>query len=58
MEDNEIMHDLMRQEDERGEKPAKKLRHHMKRFTHSSRNILNEKYNAFMRKFGESVESK
>uniref|UniRef100_W8BDG1 Uncharacterized protein KIAA0528 n=2 Tax=Ceratitis capitata TaxID=7213 RepID=W8BDG1_CERCA len=58
MEDNEIMHDLMRQEDERGEKPAKKLRHHMKRFTHSSRNILNEKYNAFMRRFGESVESK
>uniref|UniRef100_A0A0A1WTX3 Uncharacterized protein KIAA0528 n=1 Tax=Zeugodacus cucurbitae TaxID=28588 RepID=A0A0A1WTX3_ZEUCU len=58
MEDNEIMHDLMRQEDGRGEKPAKKLRHQMKRFTHSSRNMLNEKYNAFMRKFGESVESK
>lgn len=58
LEDNEIMHNLMRQEDERGEKPAKKLRHHMKRFTHSSRNMLNEKYNAFMRKFGESVESK
>ncbi|XP_053967749.1 uncharacterized protein LOC128869237 isoform X1 [Anastrepha ludens] len=58
MEDNEIMHDLMRQEDGRGEKPAKKLRHHMKRFTHSSRNMLNEKYNAFLRKFGDSIESK
>ncbi|XP_036325375.1 uncharacterized protein LOC118738536 isoform X2 [Rhagoletis pomonella] len=58
MEDNEIMHDLMRQEDQRGEKPPKKLRHHVKRFTHTSRNMLNEKYNAFMRKFADSVDSK
>ncbi|XP_067642552.1 uncharacterized protein [Eurosta solidaginis] len=58
MEDNEIMYDLMRQEDERGEKPAKKLRHHVKRFTHSSRNMLNEKYNAIVRKFGDSLDSK
>ncbi|XP_037951366.1 C2 domain-containing protein 5-like [Teleopsis dalmanni] len=52
------MQELIRQEDERGEKSAKKLKHHMKRLTRSSRNILNEKCNSLMRKIGDGNESK
>ena len=57
-EDAEIMLDLIRQEDERGERPSKKLKQHMMKLTSSSRNIFNDKYTSIMRRIGDSAEYK
>lgn len=57
-DDAAIMLELMRQEDERGEKQPKKLRQQMAKFTSSSRNLFNDKYSNFLRKLGEGGDSK
>ncbi|XP_030376593.1 C2 domain-containing protein 5 isoform X2 [Scaptodrosophila lebanonensis] len=50
-DDVEIMHNLIRQEDERGERTReKKLRHRMRRLTLSSRNVFSEKYATLIRR--------
>ncbi|XP_060650494.1 C2 domain-containing protein 5 isoform X2 [Drosophila nasuta] len=55
-EDADVMQNLLRQEDERGEKTReKKLRHRMRRLTSSSRNVFSEKYATLLRRIEPKI---
>ncbi|ALC47285.1 CG6454 [Drosophila busckii] len=55
-EDAEVMQNLLRQEDERGERTReKKLRHRMRRLTMSSRNVFSEKYATLLRRIEPKI---
>lgn len=58
-EDADAMHNLLRQEDERGEcgerTREKKLRHRMRRLTLSSRNVFSEKYATLLKRIEPKI---
>ncbi|XP_034664373.1 C2 domain-containing protein 5 isoform X1 [Drosophila subobscura] len=55
-EDADLMQNLIRQEDERGERiREKKLRHRMRRLTLSSRNVFSEKYATLIRRIEPKI---
>ncbi|KAH8360097.1 hypothetical protein KR093_010669 [Drosophila rubida] len=55
-EDADVMQNLLRQEDERGERiREKKLRHRMRRLTSSSRNVFSEKYATLLRRIEPKI---
>ncbi|KRG01645.1 uncharacterized protein Dmoj_GI22687, isoform B [Drosophila mojavensis] len=55
-EDADVMQNLLRQEDERGERTReKRLRHRMHRMTLSSRNVFSEKYATLLRRIEPKI---
>lgn len=56
VDEKEIMKSLIRQEDERGEKPIRRFKHHVRRITRSSKNLFNDTYSAFMKKISDTSE--